>query len=126
MKTALPAVAVVVGVVLLSLSLAWSIFFPASAVWTTEKSTQMTELGNQATALKLQMQSQSKKPSMHAGQNQAELKEKYDQVSAEYKILYEEFRSAKDSPKTSSSILRWAGIAFIAAGALVVMATRNG
>lgn len=125
MKTALPAVAVVVGVVLLSLSLAWSIFFPASAVWTTEKSTQMTELGNQATALKLQMQSQSK-PSMHAGQNQAELKEKYDQVSAEYKILYDEFRSAKDSPQTSSSILRWAGIAFIAAGAMVVMATRNG
>lgn len=125
MKTILPAVAVVVGMILLSLSLVWSIFFPASAVWTNEKSQQMTEFGNEATALKLQMQSQSK-PSMHGGQNQAELQEKYDQAAAGYKALYEEFRSANDSPQSSSSFLRWAGIACIAGGAVGVFATRQG
>ena len=125
MKTALPAVIVVVGFAMLGLSLVWSLLFPPSAVWTQEKAAKMTDLGNQATAIKLEMGQRESRPSMHAGQNVAELKSKYDQISADYTALYEEFRSAKDSPQTSSSYLRWAGIACVAAGAVVVMATRN-
>ena len=125
MKTALPAIVVVVGFLMLGLSLVWSMLFPPSAVWTQEKAVQMTELGNQATAIKLEMGQRETRPSMHAGQNVAELKGKYDQIYAEYTALYEEFRSAKDSPQTSSSYLRWIGIACVAVGAVVVMATRK-
>jgi len=63
---------------------------------------------------------------MHSGRNAAELKAEYEKIAAEYKTLHEEFVSASGSPKTAARFLRWAGIAFIAAGALVVLATRGG
>jgi hypothetical protein len=40
--------------------------------------------------------------------------------------LHQEFMSASNAPKTASSFLRWSGIAFIAAGALLVFANRGG
>jgi uncharacterized protein YjeT (DUF2065 family) len=125
MKSVLPAVFVALGLVLLVVSLTWSVLFPPSAVWTKEKSVQLTELGNQATAIKLAMGESESRPRMHSGENAAELKEKYDKVAAEYKALYEEFRTASERPKSASTFLRWSGIAFVAAGALVVMATRR-
>jgi hypothetical protein len=125
MKSTLPAVAVVLGIVLLLGSALWALIFPPSRSWTEEKATRLTELGNRATALQLQLDQAKARPSMHSGLNPAELKAEQEQVEADYKALYQEFASASNSPKTAASFLRWAGIAFIAAGALVVMATRG-
>lgn len=85
----------------------------------------MTELGNQATAIQMKIDQATARPSMHAGENPAELKAKYDEVAAEYKLLYAEFKSADESPKTAAVFLRWSGIAFVVAGGLVVFATRS-
>src|SRR5690349_5343805 len=107
MKTFLPATAVVLGILLLVGSVAWAILFPASRSWTQEKSKQLTELGNQATAIQLQIDRSKTRPSMHSGENPAELQEKYEQVAAEYKTLYAEFKGADAAPKTASVFLRW-------------------
>jgi hypothetical protein len=126
MKSFLPAAAVSLGVVLLVGSAAWAILFPASRTWTEEKSIRMTELGDKATALQLQIDQAKSRPSMHAGQNPAELKGQYDEVAAEYADLHKDFLNASNSPKTASSFLRWSGIAFVAAGALLVFVNRGG
>jgi hypothetical protein len=126
MKSALPAAALVLGIVLLGASALWAIFFPATRGWTEEKSARMTELGNRAADINLKLTRAEAKPSMHSGLNAAELKAEYEKVSAEYKTLYEEFNGATESPKTASRILRWSGIAFVVAGAIVVFANREG
>jgi hypothetical protein len=125
MKAVLPTSAIVVGLVLLIGSVVWATLFPPSRNWTAEKATRMTELGNQATAIQLKIDQATARPSMHAGENPAELKAQYDEVAAEYKSLYEEFKSADAAPKTAAVFLRWSGIAFVVAGGLVVFATRG-
>lgn len=125
MKAALPASAIVVGLVLLIGSVAWATLFPPGRNWTAEKATRMTDLGNQATAIQMKIDHATVRPSMHAGENPAELKAKYDEIETEYKSLYQEFKNADESPKTAASILRWSGIAFVVAGGLVVFATRG-
>jgi hypothetical protein len=126
MKSALPASAVILGVVLLAASLLWAMLFPATRGWTEEKSSRMIELGNRAAEIQRQLSHAEARPSMHAGVNPAELKAEYEKVSAEYKELYEAFSGATESPKTASRILRWSGIAFVVAGAIVVFAGREG
>jgi hypothetical protein len=125
MKSALPVAAVTLGVVLLAISFLWAIVFPASASWTPEKSEKLTSLGNRATEIQLQLDKAQTRPSMHSGQNPAELKEELEKVSAEYKVLYAEFSGASKAPESSSRFLRWAGIAFVVAGGLTVFATRG-
>jgi hypothetical protein len=125
MKSVLPAAAVVIGMLLIGVSLVWSVLFPANQAWTTEKANRMTELGNQASTLKIQLNQAQTRPSMHAGQNPAELQEKYDQISREYKALYEEFSSATQRPKSSSQALRYSGFVCIVAGGIFLFATRE-
>jgi hypothetical protein len=125
MKSALPVAAVALGCLLLAVSFLWSIVFPASASWTPEKSEQLTALGNRATEIQLQLGKAQTRPSMHSGKNPAELKSELDKVEAEYKALYNEFAGATKAPESSSRFLRWAGIAFVVAGGVVVYATRS-
>jgi len=125
MKSALPIAAVVLGCVLLAMSLLWGLLFPASASWTPEKSEQLTALGNRATEIQLQLDKAQTRPSMHSGLNPAELKSELEKVSAEYKVLYDEFSGITKAPKSSSRFLKWAGIAFVVAGGLVVYTTRS-
>jgi hypothetical protein len=125
MKSALPTAAVALGVVLLAASFLWAVMFPASASWTEEKSARLMELGNRATEIQLELGKAKTRPSMHSGQNPAELQAEYDQVAKEYKTLHEEFTSKSKAPDSASTILRWSGIAFVVAGGLVVFATRS-
>ena len=83
MKSALPTVAVVVGLVLLLTSFAWGALFPASASWTEEKSLRMSELKGRAHVLVTQVAAAKEKPTMHGGSNAAELEAEFEQVKAE-------------------------------------------
>ena len=125
MKAALPPAIVLLGILLAVGGLLWNVMFPASRNWTKEKSVQLTELGNQATQIKLQLLKAKEKPSMHSGQSAAELQEQYDKVAADYKILYDEFHNVSESPKTISAYLKWTGIALVLVGAGLVLATRE-
>jgi hypothetical protein len=85
----------------------------------------MAELGSQGNLLKFQIIDATNNPSMHAGKNAAELQAEYDKIDAEYKQLREEFASAAETPKTAATYLRWSGVAFVVAGAIVVFANRD-
>lgn len=126
MKTVLPTAAVVLGAALLLMSFCWALLFPPSQVWTQEKSARMAELGGQGHLLKFQLIEAKANPNMHGKKSAAELQAEFDKIDAEYKLLSDEFQGAKDSPKTAATYLRWSGVAFVIAGAIVVFASRDG
>ncbi|HMP05567.1 MAG TPA: hypothetical protein PJ982_04385 [Lacipirellulaceae bacterium] len=125
MKSALPAAAVIVGLLLLLVSFSWALLFPPQRSWTEEKSVRMAELGSQGNLLKFELIEAQNNPRMHGGKNAAELQAQYDAVNEEYMKLRAEFDNAAQSPKTAATYLRWSGIAFVVAGAIVVFANRE-
>jgi hypothetical protein len=122
MNKALPVVALVLGIALLVLSVAWSTLFPPTRTWTEEKSQRLAELGSETNRLKFAVVEARNRRSMHAGENPAEAQVAYDEARAEYDQLQIEFESARDTPKTAATALRWSGIGLVvlAAGFLVV------
>jgi hypothetical protein len=125
MKSALPTVAVVVGVTLVLASLAWGLLFPASSGWTEEKSLRMNQLQARAHILVGEVAAAKEKPSMHGGANAAELEAEFEKVRAELKLLADELEGRIENPKTTATTLRYAGIAFVVAGGLVVYSGRS-
>lgn len=125
MKSTIPAIAVVLGVILMLFSAAWSFIFPATRSWTEEKSQRMSDVGYHARLIDLELSKAKQSPSMHRGKSAAELQAEYDKLDAEFKQLRGEFTNASDSPKTASRILRWSGIAFVVAGGAIVFANRG-
>jgi hypothetical protein len=123
MKSSLPGIVVIFGVVLLVVSAAWAILFPVSRAWTDEKAARMTELSAKAHALGFELAA-AEKPSMHRGRSFPEVKAEFDEVNAELATLRDELAGKVAAPARASTILRWSGIAFVAAGALIVYATR--
>jgi hypothetical protein len=124
MKSMLPGVAVTVGVALLLGSAIWALIFPASRGWTDEKAARMTELSNRAHNLGFELAA-AEKPSMHAGRGLAEVKAEADAVNAELASLRDELNGKLAAPNRAASILKWSGIAFVAAGAFVMLANRG-
>ncbi len=125
MKAMLSTGAVVLGMLLVAMSLVWGLLFPASAGWTEEKSLQLKDLRNRAHILSGKVAGASAKPSMHGGENAAEIQAELDQVKAELQSLDSELQGKIDAPATASSILRYAGIAFVVAGGLAVYAGKG-
>jgi hypothetical protein len=125
MKSTFSTLVVVVGAVLLTASFIWGLIFPANVGWTEEKGERMAELTQQAHTLMFEVKASQESPSMHSGRNPAETKAEYDRVKAELETLRAEFEGKRDSPKTAATFLRWSGIAFVVAGAIVVFAGRN-
>lgn len=120
----LSLVAVILGVVLLIGSVAWGAFFPATKSWTNEKFEQKAQLGIQVRRLQDELIVAQKKPSMHGGRNAAEIDAELKTASAELATLQAEFEGKRDAPQNASRILQWAGIAFVAAGALATFANK--
>jgi hypothetical protein len=125
MKSSLPAAAVLVGVLLLLVSFAWGILFPATRTWTEEKSKRMADLNGKGHLLSMQITEAKESPAAHKGRSLAELQKDYDSLQSEYSGLKADFGHARDSPKTTSTFLRWSGVAFVAAGALILFAKRE-
>lgn len=123
MKTALPLTALLLGIALVVLSLAWAVIFPPTRTWTNEKSRRLAELGSETNRLKFAIVQARHQPSMHSGENPAELQAQYDQVREEYDQLHAEFESARDTPQTVATVLRWSGMALVAVAAGLVFVT---
>jgi len=62
---------------------------------------------------------------MHGGPSAAEKQAELDKVNAEYQMLDAERQNRIEAPAKAASLIRYAGIAFIVAGALVVYASRG-
>jgi len=125
MKSVLPTIAVALGLVLVVVSLLWGVLFPAGSGWTEEKSLRMRELSERAHVLGGQLQAAKAKPDMKKGLNPAEMEAEYKQVTTELAQLGEEAEGKIQAPKTAASILRWAGVAFVLAGGMVIYAGKG-
>ena len=121
----IPVAAIVLGMLLLVASVVWEQLFPPTRAWTEEKSQRLAELGSETNRLKFALVQSQQHPSVHAGQNPAEVKLAYDKARQEYDLLHQQFQSARDSPKTVAAVLRWAGIVLVAAGALLFYSNRS-
>jgi outer membrane murein-binding lipoprotein Lpp len=122
---ALSIAAVVLGIIFLIGSVAWGALFPASNSWTNEKFEQKADLGIKVRRLQDELITAQKKPSMHGGRNAAEIDAELKTATAELNALQDEFEGKRDAPKNASRILQWAGIAFVAAGALATFANKG-
>lgn len=124
MKSLIPGIAVAVGLTLLVGSVLWSVLFPASRGWTTEKGARMTELSAKAHSLGFELVA-AEQQTHRRGRSYSEVKAEADQTSAELKVLRDELNGKVAAPNRASSILRWSGCAFVIVGAFVMMATRG-
>jgi len=120
----LPMVAVLAGSLLLAASEAWTILFPVQHEWTAEKASRLIALSNHATDLKQKLVAADARPSMHAGENPAELLQRFREVDAEYNQLYRQHKAASQPPSPAPPLLRWIAIAFIFVGAIAVFVRR--
>jgi hypothetical protein len=102
------------GFVLLIASGVWPMLFRGSSSWTEEKALRAAEV--KARLNNLGPIVNSTKPSMHRGEDTGTLKAEFDALILEEQQLNEEFESARDSPKTSSKILKWSGIGLAVIG----------
>jgi hypothetical protein len=120
----LSVVAVALGLLFLVVSVLWGVLFPPASSWTVEKNDRMSELSLKGHALSGELDAARRRPSMH-GKSADQIEAEYKQVSEELKQLREDFESKRDSPKTMAKYLRWSGIAFVIAGAIIVFANRD-
>lgn len=120
----LSLVAVILGIVFLIVSVAWGALFPATKSWTNEKFEKKAQLGIQVRRLQDELIVAQKKPSMHGGRSAAVIDGELKTATEQLNVLQAEFEGKRDSPKNASRILQWAGIAFVAAGALAIFANR--
>ena len=125
MKSTLSIATVLIGVLLLVASASWGALFPPTNSWTSEKSEQLSEMGSELNRLKFAIVQAQNNPSMHSGENPAELKQQYDDLRTQYDELHQEFLNAKESPERTSSLLRWVGIALIGIGAMLALIIRS-
>ena len=124
MKTAAP-VAIGLGILLLALSILWPILFPPTRTWTDEKSRRLKELSGKVQYAMGKLELAQSRPNMTGGENPAELKKKADEMMSELKVLQDEFSSAKDSPETISTILKWSGIGVMIVGIVGHLAVKD-
>ncbi len=125
MKTNISLSAIVLGMLLMLASASWGFFFPPSRIWSQEKSEQLAELGSKTNLLKFAVVEAKNNPSMHRGQNPAELLLRYEAALAEYDVLHQEFLSASEQLQNRVVFLQWSGIGLIAIGAVITLAARS-
>jgi len=114
MKSAVVLGTIVVGFVFLFLSFAWGSLFPATSSWTPEKGARMSEIKARLNELSFKLDTPNAK--IFKGTDPAALKKEYADLNAEFDQLKTDFESAAVTPKTTSSVLKWSGIALAAVG----------
>lgn len=125
MKSILPMIAVVLGVLLLAIGFVWGNLFPPSAAWSPEQNERLSALGLELKGISFKVAEAEGNPQMHRGGNPAELKAKQIELKKEYDALHAEFESARDSPATTGNTLKWVGIIVAVGGAVFVFANRQ-
>lgn len=112
------------GCLLLGVGFLWSTVFPPSRTWTEEKANRMTELSNNAHKL-LFVAKNAKTNPRPGGPTPTEAQAAYDEAKAELDTLKAEFESARDTPTTTGTYLRYLGIALALGGGFAHMSARG-
>src|SRR5690348_10341347 len=117
MKSAVVLGTILVGFVLLLLSFAWSLLFPATNSWTPDKAGRMSEIKAKLNDLSFKMGTPASSR-IKSGPDPAALKKEYDDLRAEFDSLKSEFESAAVTPQTTCSVLKWSGITLAVIGVI--------
>ena len=125
MKSIISLTAILLGIALMLASATWGLMFPPTRTWTEEKSEQLSDLGREANLLSFGIVQAKNNPSMHGGQNPAELQKQYDEVRVKYDVLHQEFLNASERPQEIVAMLRWSGIALVGVGAVLTFVARG-
>jgi Tfp pilus assembly protein PilN len=123
MKSLFPTAALVLGLVLLAGSALWGLIFSPAGNLSEEKAQRLTELTMQAHELLFKVNASA--DGSPGAAPDAAVKAEYDKVKAELATLRQELTSVQDAPLKASAILRWSGVAFVAAGAFVMFVNRE-
>ncbi|TWT87261.1 hypothetical protein Mal64_27990 [Pseudobythopirellula maris] len=113
MKLPLVLSAIGLGFVLFVLSLCWTQIFTGASQWTPEKAELWAKTKDRLHNLSFVVNS-PKPPRRHADLDAA--REEYDRVKAASTKLQAEFESAYNGPRTTATVLKWAGIACFGLG----------
>jgi hypothetical protein len=115
MKSSLALVAVALGFILLIVGSLWSNFSSSNSSWTKEKADRLVKVKDRLIVLGGVVNATTP-PRMHGGLDPASAKVEYDALAKENETLNAEFEAAATSPKKTSKLLRWSGIALAAIG----------
>lgn len=107
--------AMALGIVLVLLSVAWTTIFPSSAKWTPDKEAHWQKVKGRMHSLSFVI-SDPKQADARRGQDAMSAKAEFDKLKLEDDELRAQFSSAYDTPRTTSTILKWSGLSIAAVG----------
>jgi hypothetical protein len=105
------------GLLLVVLSAAWTSIFPSSAKWTLDKEAHWQKVKGRMHTLSFVM-SDPKQADPRARQDAASAKAEFDKLKLEDDVLKADFSSAYDTPRTTSTILKWTGLSIAGVGVI--------
>jgi hypothetical protein len=125
MKSAIAFGMLGVGLLCLATSVLWSALSIGSSAWTPEKGQRWTDVKDRLHNLSFVINGPPNRVSMHGGPDMATLKQEYDGLRTENEELKAQFESAYNSPRTTSTILKWTGISLAGIGIVGWLAVRE-
>jgi hypothetical protein len=116
MKMPVAVGALGLGFGLLALSLLWTTLFPATASWTPEKASRMSEISNQLNDLSAKLYAAQKRTL--GGPDAGAMRAEYDRLMAEHGQLKVDFKTVSERPTTIARLLKWAGLSLATVGVI--------
>ena len=114
-----------VGVALLGISVIWSQLFSGASGWTDEKQIHKDEVGMQVREIAGELTAAQTTKTFKRGRTLPQIEAEYKKAKATLDALQDDFTDKTQHPR-GATYSRWAGILFIAVGAVAMMASRNG
>ncbi len=124
MKRNLPLVIAAIGGILFVTSFLWGFIFPASNVWTAEKSQEMKQLSANVRSLTMKVKAGESDPAGYGEEELQQVKQEFDLAKEKLEAMQTEFNSVSESPDKMANMLRWIGMVAAIAG-LVGFRTLN-
>jgi hypothetical protein len=106
---------IALGILLVVLSAAWTTIFPSSARWTPDKESHWQKVKGRMHTLSFVV-SDPKQADVRSRQNATSAKAEFDKLKLEDDELKADFSSAYDTPRTTSTVLKWLGISIAGIG----------
>jgi hypothetical protein len=104
------------GLLLLILSFVWVSLFSGKSAFTDEKATRWGEVKERMHNLAFVVNAPPGTVKMHSGPDLGQAKAEYEKLKIENDQLAAEFSGVYDTPRTMSTVLKWAGLSLALVG----------
>jgi hypothetical protein len=116
MKSTIAVGALGMGFLLVALSLLWTTLFPATASWTPDKASRMSEISGALNDLSAKLYAAQKRTL--GGPDPGALKAEYDRLLAEHQQLKVDFETISERPNTIAQVFKWVGLSLAVVGVI--------